>query len=158
MAPTTALFMLPIDALRCYDLVLIAVLMLALDAAMLAWNGRGQQLSPTELALLRQYNEHVAVVNRLNSVETFVEQSKAIRRMNAVKKQMQELAVERLQKAAPSNLQKRINQVRTPLVALPQGYLVPLERLLALPGFPFGSVSAVGWAVVCRRVGTKLLG
>lgn len=91
MAPT-ALFTLPIDALRCYDLVLIAVLMLALDAVMLFWNTRGQQLSPTELTLLRQYNEHVVVVNRLNSVETFVEQSKAIRRMNTVKKQMQELA------------------------------------------------------------------
>lgn len=89
---TTPLFALPIDALRCYDLVFIAALMLTLDAVFLAWNGRGQQLSPPELALLRQYNEHVAVVNRLNSVETFVEQSKAIRRMNTTKKQMQELA------------------------------------------------------------------
>lgn len=149
---------LPIETLRCYDVVAIAVLMFTLDIAMHLWNQRGTQLSPQETALLKQYNDQVAIVNRLNSVETFVEQSKAIRKMNTVKKQMQELAgvllllthplhgtmravlcilllgvgsndaddagccfcvVERMQKAAPSNLQKRINQVRT--VSLQRG-------------------------------------
>lgn len=83
---------LQIESLRCYDLVVIALLLLALDAAMHLWNTRGTQLSQEETALLKQYNEQVAIVNRLNSVETFVEQSKAIRKMNTVKKQMQELA------------------------------------------------------------------
>lgn len=45
-----------------------------------------------------------------------------------------------------------------PLVVLPQGYMVPFERLMSFPGFPFGAISAVGWAGVCRRVGTKFLG
>lgn len=45
-----------------------------------------------------------------------------------------------------------------PLVVLPQGLMVPFERLLSFPGFPFGAISAVGWAGVCRRVGTKLFG
>lgn len=84
--------LLQIDSLRCYDLVAIALLLLALDVAMYLWNTRGTQLSHEETALLRQYNEQVAIVNRLNSVETFVEQSKAIRKMNTIKKQMQELA------------------------------------------------------------------
>lgn len=89
MSTTT---LLPIESLRCYDLVLIAFVMLALDAAVYVWSQRGTQLSPQEAALLKQYNEQVVIVNRLNSVETFVEQSKAIRKMNTVKKQMQELA------------------------------------------------------------------
>lgn len=84
--------LLQIESLRCYDLVAIALLLLVLDVAMHLWNTRGTQLSQEETALLRQYNEQVAIVNRLNSVETFVEQSKAIRKMNTVKKQMQELA------------------------------------------------------------------
>lgn len=45
-----------------------------------------------------------------------------------------------------------------PLAKLPQGYMVPFERVLSFPGFPYGSISAVGWAGVCRRVGGKLLG
>lgn len=47
---------------------------------------------------------------------------------------------------------------KQPLVELPQGYMLPLERLLSFPGFPFGSISAVGWAGVCRRVNAKLIG
>jgi hypothetical protein len=45
-----------------------------------------------------------------------------------------------------------------PLAVLPQGYMLPIERLLSFPGFPLGAISAVGWAAICRRVGTKLLG
>jgi hypothetical protein len=83
---------LGLDRLRCYDVLLIAFVMLAIDIAVALWNRRGTQLSPEEVVLLKQYNDQVRVVNKLNSVETFVEQSKAIRKMNNIKKQMQELA------------------------------------------------------------------
>ncbi|TMW69406.1 hypothetical protein Poli38472_001562 [Pythium oligandrum] len=163
--------LLSVDRLRCYDVVVIAVVMLVVDVAMALWSRQGTQLSLEEVVLLKKYNEQVQIVNRLKSVETFVEQSKAIRKMNAIKKQMQELAVERMQKAAPSVLQKRIDQFRTPalmgffmfyywnepLAVLPQGYMLPIERLVSFPGFPLGAISAVGWAAICRRVGTKLL-
>ncbi|GLE03271.1 hypothetical protein PINS_up012161 [Pythium insidiosum] len=159
-----------IEQLKCYDVLVIAVIVLAIDFFMSLWNGRGEKLSSEELALMKQYNEQVRVVNRLNSVETFVEQSKAIRKMNAIKKSMQELAVERMQRHAPSVLQKRINQVRTPLLmaglalyywneplaVVQQGTMLPMERLFSFPGFPLGSISAVGWAGICRRVGAKM--
>jgi hypothetical protein len=45
-----------------------------------------------------------------------------------------------------------------PLVVLPQGYMLPVERLMAFPGFPLGAVSAMGWAGICRRVSVQFLG
>lgn len=121
-----------IESLKCFDVLAIALLMLAVDVIMKLWNTRGTRMTPQELELLKQYNAQVVIVNRLNSVETFVAQSKAIRQMNSIKKQMQELAskrplpctccrdtdtcvvtVERMQKAAPSVFQKRIDQIRT---------------------------------------------
>lgn len=45
-----------------------------------------------------------------------------------------------------------------PLVELPQGYMLPVERLMAIPGFPLGAISAMGWAGICRRVSDKVLG
>ncbi|KAH7491606.1 hypothetical protein PRIC1_002986 [Phytophthora ramorum] len=161
-----------ITALKVYDVLLIAVVVLAVDLAMKLWNGRGAQLSPAEQKLLVEYNEQVRLVNRLNSVETFVEQAKATRQMNSLKKEMQELAVERLAASAPSELQKQFDRIRTPvimglamlyywdepLVVLPQGYMMPVERLMSFPGFPLGAVSAMGWVGICRRVSAKLLG
>ncbi|GMF32884.1 unnamed protein product [Phytophthora fragariaefolia] len=81
-----------IAALKALDVLLIALLVLAVDLAVKLWNDRGAQLSPAEQKLLREYNAQVRLVNRLNSVETFVEQAKATRKMNAIKKQLQELA------------------------------------------------------------------
>lgn len=163
--------LLAVDQVLCYDVLAIAVVVLVVEVIMALWSRRGNKLSPEEAALLKQYNEQVRVVNRLNSVETFVEQSKAIRKMNSIKKQMQERAVERMQRTAPSVLEKRFNQLRTPLVMLflgvyywneplvvmPQGAMMPLERFLAMPAFPLGSVSAVSWASVCKRVASKLV-
>ncbi|KAE9214662.1 hypothetical protein PF005_g9736 [Phytophthora fragariae] len=170
---TTMMAELPtISALKVYDVLLIAVLVFAVDLAMKLWSDRGAQLSPAEQKLLGEYNAQVRLVNRLNSVETFVEQAKATRKMNALKKEMQELAVERLAASAPSELQKQFDRVRTPvliglamlyywnepLVVLPKGYMLPVERLMAFPGFPLGAISAMGWAGICRRVSAKLLG
>ncbi|RLN86782.1 hypothetical protein BBJ28_00013900 [Nothophytophthora sp. Chile5] len=81
-----------ISALKCYDVLLVAAVMFAADLAMKLWSGRGAQLSPAEQTLLVEYNAQVRLVNRLNSVETFVEQAKATRQMNALKKRLQELA------------------------------------------------------------------
>ncbi|KAG1683962.1 hypothetical protein DVH05_012274 [Phytophthora capsici] len=161
-----------ITSLKVYDVLLVAALMFTVDLAVKLRNGRGAQLSPAEQKLLGEYNAQVRLVNRLNSVETFVEQAKATRKMNALKKEMQELAVERLAASAPSELQKQFDRIRTPaimalvlfyywnepLVVLPQGYMLPVERFLAFPGFPLGAVSAMGWAGVCRRVSAKILG
>lgn len=83
---------LAVERLQCADVLLIAALVLLADALMRLWARRGAALSPEEQALLRQYNEQVRVVNRLNSVDMFVEQAKATRRMNTLKKEMQELA------------------------------------------------------------------
>ncbi|ETI42434.1 hypothetical protein F441_12419 [Phytophthora nicotianae CJ01A1] len=160
-----------ITALKVYDVLLIALVMFAMDLAMKLWNGRGTQLSPAEQKLMGEYNAQVRLVNRLNSVETFVEQAKATRKMNALKKEMQELAVERLATSAPSELQKQFDRIRTPalmgllmlyywnepLVVLPQGYMLPVERLMSFPGFPLGAISAMGWAGICRRVSAKIL-
>lgn len=81
-----------IESLKCVDVLAIALLMLAVDVVMKLWNTRGTRMTAQELELLKQYNAQVVIVNRLNSVETFVAQSKAIRQMNTIKKQMQELA------------------------------------------------------------------
>lgn len=81
-----------IESLKCVDVLAIALLMLAVDVVMKLWNTRGTRMTAQELELLTQYNAQVVIVNRLNSVETFVAQSKAIRQMNTIKKQMQELA------------------------------------------------------------------
>ncbi len=81
-----------VEQIKVYDVLYIAFVMLVVDAFMYFWNNRGTKLSSEELELLQQYNEQVHIVNRLNSVDTFVEQSKAIRKMNNIKKQMQELA------------------------------------------------------------------
>lgn len=43
-------------------------------------------------------------------------------------------------------------------MVFPQGFMLPMERLMAFPGFPLGAISAVGWAGICRRVSSKLLG
>ncbi|KAL3663132.1 hypothetical protein V7S43_011544 [Phytophthora oleae] len=161
-----------ITSLKVYDVLLIAAIMFAVDLTVKLWNGRGVQLSPAEQKLLGEYNAQVRLVNRLNSVETFVEQAKATRKMNALKKEMQELAVGRLATSAPSELQKQFDRIRTPvlmglvmlyywnepLVVLPQDYMLPVERLMAFPGFPLGAVSALGWAGICRRVSAKILG
>ncbi|RLN98938.1 hypothetical protein BBJ28_00016549 [Nothophytophthora sp. Chile5] len=160
--------LLSISALKCYDVLLVAAVMLAADLAMKLWSGRGAQLSPAEQTLLVEYNAQVRLVNRLNSVETFVEQAKATRQMNALKKQLQELAgvsfsggkcCERSQSGAPFLMGLlMVYYWSEPLVLLPQGYMLPVERFLSLPGFPLGAISAVGWAGVCRRVSSKLLG
>jgi len=81
-----------VTALKVYDVLLIALVVFAVDLAVKLWSGRGAQLSPAEQKLLSEYNAQVRLVNRLNSVETFVEQAKATRKMNALKKEMQELA------------------------------------------------------------------
>ncbi|DBA02026.1 TPA: hypothetical protein N0F65_000273 [Lagenidium giganteum] len=160
-----------IELVRCGDVVIIAVIVLLVDICMNLWNKRGTHLTAEEIAVLKQYNEQVRIVNKLNSVETFVEQSKAIRRMNALKKEMQELAVQRMQNTAPTAFQKRFDQMRTPvlmafmmfyywndpLVVISQGTMMPFERFLAFPGFPLGAISAVGWASVCRRAASKML-
>lgn len=75
-----------ISALKVYDVLLIALVVFAVDLAMKLWNGRGAQLSPAEQKLLGEYNAQVRLVNRLNSVETFVEQAKATRKMNALRR------------------------------------------------------------------------
>ncbi|KAI9917383.1 hypothetical protein PsorP6_012948 [Peronosclerospora sorghi] len=161
-----------IKALKILDVLWIAFVMFAMDLFMKLWNGRGSQLSPAEKTLLREYNEQVRLVNRLNSVETFVEQAKATRKMNALKKEIEELKMKRLAANAPSELQKQFDRVRTPvvigvatlcywnepLVVLPQGYMFPVERVMAFPGFPLGAISAVGWVGICRRVNAKILG
>ncbi|RLN51734.1 hypothetical protein BBJ29_006885 [Phytophthora kernoviae] len=161
-----------ITALKVYDVLLVAVVVFVMDLAMKLWNGRGSQLSLAEQKLLNEYNAQVRLVNRLNSVETFVEQAKATRKMNVLKKEMQELAVGRMAASAPSELQKQFDRIRTPvlmglatiyywnepLVVLPQGYMLPVERLMSFPGFPLGTISAMGWAGICRRVSAKLLG
>lgn len=161
-----------ITALKVYDVSLIAVLIFALNLIMKMWNNRGSQLSPVEQEMLGEYNAQVRLVNRLNSVETFVEQAKATRKMNSLKKKLQELAVERQAASAPSSLHKQIDRIWTPavmglvlmyywnepLIVLPQGYMIPVERLMSFPGFPLGAISAVGWAGICRRVSAKILG
>lgn len=83
---------LELERLQCADVLLIAGVVFLMDMLMRLWSRRGAQLSPEEQALLMEYNEQVRVVNRLSSVEMFVEQAKATRRMNTLKKQMQELA------------------------------------------------------------------
>ncbi|CAH0473193.1 unnamed protein product [Peronospora belbahrii] len=161
-----------IITLKVYDVLLIAGVMLAIDLAVYLWNRNGTQPTLAEQKLMGEYNAQVRLVNRLNSVETFVEQAKATRKMNAIKKKIQELAVERLAACAPSELQKQLGRIRTPLlmglimlyywneplVVLPQGYMLPVERLMSFPGFPLGTVSAMGWVGICRRVSRKILG
>jgi hypothetical protein len=83
-----------IDKIKCYDLLGITLVMFILDFMMYVWNNRGNKLTLQELELSQVYNQQVQLVDRLNSVDTFVEQSKAIRKMNSIKKQMQELAGE----------------------------------------------------------------
>ncbi|CEG45678.1 uncharacterized protein PHALS_01961 [Plasmopara halstedii] len=158
--------------LRAHDVVLIAVIMFAIDLTMKIWNSRRLQLSPVEQKLLNEYNTQVRLVNRLNSVETFVEQAKATRKLNSLKKEMQELAgEERLAASAPSNFRKQFDRIRTPalmglvmlyywnepLVVLPQGCMIPVERFMSFPGFPLGAISAIGWVGICRRVSAKIL-
>lgn len=84
--------LLELERLRCADVLLIAGVVLLLDLLMRLWSRRGSQLSPEEQTLLRAYNEQVRVVAKLRSVDMFVEQAKATRKMNTIKKQMQELA------------------------------------------------------------------
>lgn len=81
-----------VERLQCYDVLAIALVVFSLELVMRLWGRRGEQLTPEEQALMGEYNEQVRLVNRLNSVDTFVEQSKATRKMNSLKKQMQELA------------------------------------------------------------------
>ncbi|CAI5730701.1 unnamed protein product [Peronospora destructor] len=161
-----------ITALKVYDVLYLAVIMFAIDLVMKLWNDRGTQLSLAEQELMSEYNAQVRLVKRLNAVETFVEQAKATRKMNALQKEMQELAVKRMAANAPSEFQKQFSRIRTPvmmgltmlyywnepLVVLPQGYMLPVERLLSVPAFPLGTVSAMGWAGICRRVNGKILG
>ncbi|CAI5724411.1 unnamed protein product [Hyaloperonospora brassicae] len=160
-----------ISALEVVDVLLIAVVIASMDVAVGVWKARRLQLSSSETKLLAEYNAQVRLVNRLNSVETFVAQAKATRRMNALKKELQALADKRLAEHAPSDLQKLFDRVRTPvllglmmvyywnepLVVLPQGYMLPIERLVSFPGFQLGAVSAVGWAGICRRISAKIL-
>ncbi|CAI5730670.1 unnamed protein product [Peronospora destructor] len=161
-----------ITALKVYDVLYLAVIMFAIDLVMKLWNDRGTQLSLNEQELMSEYNAQGRLVKRLNAVETFVEQAKATRKMNALQKEMQELAVKRMAANAPSEFQKQFSRIRTPvmmgltmlyywnepLVVLPQGYMLPVEGLLSIPAFPLGTVSAMGWAGICRRVNGKILG
>ncbi|CAH0491911.1 unnamed protein product [Peronospora farinosa] len=161
-----------IIALKVYDVLFIAIIMFIIDLVIKLWNERGTQLSPIEQELMNEYNTQVRLVKRLNAVETFVEQAKATRKMNALQREIQELKVKRMAANAPSAFQKQFNRIRTPvmmgltmlyywnepLVVLPQGYMLPVERLLSIPAFPLGSVSAMGWAGICRRVNGKILG
>uniref|UniRef100_M4B8F6 Guided entry of tail-anchored proteins 1 n=1 Tax=Hyaloperonospora arabidopsidis (strain Emoy2) TaxID=559515 RepID=M4B8F6_HYAAE len=161
-----------ITTLKVVDVLLIAVVIGSIDVAVKVWKGRRLEMSSTETKRLAEYNAQVRLVKCLNSVETFVEQAKATRRMNALKKELLALAEKRLAEHAPSELQKLFDRVRTPvllglimvyywnepLVVLPQGFMLPVERLMSFPGFPLGAVSAVGWAGICRRVSAKILG
>ncbi|TDH71492.1 hypothetical protein CCR75_006496 [Bremia lactucae] len=160
-----------ITALEVYDVLIIAVVIFALDLAMKILSERGAHLSPAERKLLGDYNAQLRLVNRLNSVEMFVEQAKATRKMNALKKEMQQLAEERVAESVSSEFYKRFDRIRTPvlmgiillyywnepLTVLAQGFMLPLERLMAFPGFPLGSISAMGWAGICRRVSARIL-
>ena len=83
-----------ISTLEVVDVLLIAVVIASTDVAVRVWKARRLQLSSSETKLLDEYNAQVRLVNRLNSVETFVAQAKATRRMNALKKELQALAGE----------------------------------------------------------------
>ncbi|KAG6614025.1 protein GET1 [Phytophthora cinnamomi] len=133
MTMTMAMELPAISALKVYDVLLIAAVVFAVDLAMKLWSSRGAVCGQK---LLGEYNAQM----------------------------------ERLAASAPSELQKQFDRIRTPvlmglamlyywnepLVVLPQGYMLPVERLMAFPGFPLGAISAVGWAGICRRVSSNL--
>ena len=81
-----------ITTLKVVDVLLIAVVIGSIDVAVKVWKVRRLEMSSTETKRLAEYNAQVRLVKCLNSVETFVEQAKATRRMNALKKELLALA------------------------------------------------------------------
>ncbi|KAG9412118.1 hypothetical protein AC1031_017747 [Aphanomyces cochlioides] len=153
-----------IDASGVLILTLLCVLVeLALHFLQL----RGSRPSAQEIALQKEHATLAAKAKKLNSVDMFVEHSKVLRQMNTVKKQEQTLAVERIAKSSVPGFVGYVQPLlliavvvyfwSSPLVVFPPGHLMPVERLVAMPLFPIGSVSAGGWWILCRRVTSRLL-
>ncbi|OQS01745.1 hypothetical protein ACHHYP_20014 [Achlya hypogyna] len=148
-------------------LLLLTLLCVIVEATMHWYQTRGERPGPKELRLQKEHAALAATAKKLNSVDMFVEHSKVLRQMNTLKKQEQTHAMMRMQQATVSPLAKFVQPVclavlvvvywSTPLVAFPSGYLMPLERLLAMPFFPAGVISAGGWWCLCRRVLGKVL-
>ena len=74
--------------IRYYDVLMVACIVFMMDLLLFCYKKSSRMVSVEEKDLLEQYNRQVYVVKRLNSVETFVEQSKATRRMNAIKAEL----------------------------------------------------------------------
>nr|CCA25436.1 conserved hypothetical protein [Albugo laibachii Nc14] len=151
---------------------MVACIVFMMDLLLFCYKKSSRMVSVEEKDLLEQYNRQVYVVKRLNSVETFVEQSKATRRMNAIKAELDKFDERRQQTASGNVYVRKLQQFQmpimscvclgvywdVPLVRLEPGFLIPFERFLAIPGFSVGTISAIGWLSVCRRVSTKVFG
>lgn len=77
--------------IRYYDVLLLACIVFMMDLLLFCYRKSSTRLSGEEKKLFDLYNRQICVVNRLNSVETFVEQSKAMRHMNAIKVELDKL-------------------------------------------------------------------
>ncbi|ETV91767.1 hypothetical protein H310_13825 [Aphanomyces invadans] len=156
-----------IQAIDAPVLLVLTLVCIAVEAVLHAIQTRGSRPTQAELTLQRQHAVLSVQAKKLNSVDMFVEHSKLLRQMNTVKKQEQSLAVERLAKAAVPGFFGYIHPIllaaivivfwSTPLIVFPPGRLMPVERLVAMPFFPAGSVSAGGWWLICRRVIGRVL-
>ncbi|RHY03320.1 hypothetical protein DYB25_011154 [Aphanomyces astaci] len=156
-----------IQAVDAPSLLVLTLLCVMVEVLLHVLQTRGSRPTQAELALQRQHAVLAVQAKKLNSVDMFVEHSKLVRQMNTIKKQEQTLAVERLAHAAVPRYFGYIQPVllaivvvvfwSSPLVVFPPGRLMPVERLVAMPFFPAGSVSAGGWWLICRRVLGKVL-
>ncbi|KAF0699470.1 Aste57867_9940 [Aphanomyces stellatus] len=156
-----------IQELDAQSLLVLTILCAAVEIILHVITTRGSRPSEGELALQREHAVLAAKAKKLNSVDMFVEHSKFLRQMNTIKKKEQTLAIERMKNATVPGFLGYVQPVllviivllfwSSPLVVFPPGRLMPVERLVAMPSFPVGVVSAGGWWLVCRRVMGKLL-
>ncbi|EQC25775.1 hypothetical protein SDRG_16371 [Saprolegnia diclina VS20] len=156
-----------VEELDAPSLLILTLLCVLVEASMYYYTHRGERPGADELRLQKEHALLSLQAKKLNSVDMFVEHSKITRQMNTIKKQEQTLAMERMAQFTVSPLVKYVQPAclvlivalywNAPLVLFPSGYLMPLERLLAMPFFPAGVVSAGGWWCLCRRVLGKVL-
>lgn len=152
-------------------LVLIALYVSILEIGLYLWKRKGTIFTPKEKELRVQMAELIKKERKLNSIDTFVQHSKVQREINRLKKEQDQLAIDRMKNAQSSEFMKRLQMMIRPVSILfltnfywgrsvmtfHSSQLVPFTRMMALPGGSYGSVTVVAWYFICGRVIQRLL-
>ncbi|OQS00352.1 hypothetical protein THRCLA_05993 [Thraustotheca clavata] len=156
-----------VEEIDAESLLVLTFMCIALELCVYYYQHRGERPTLEEVNLQKEHAALALKAKKLNSVDMFVEHSKLTRQMNNLKKEEQTLAMKRMAQYTVSPMLKYFQPLclltivilfwNSPLILFPSGYLMPIERILAMPFFPSGVISAGGWWCLSRRVLGKVL-